>query len=256
MSAPPIPADLAPGPGETLDRLSGAWWILQLARGHRYAVDDVLTAACGLEAAPTAHRVLDLCSGLGSVGLMVLQELDAAARLVTLEAQQVSFELARRTILLNGLTDRVDARHGDLREPRHLADCASFDLVLANPPYLPVGSATASPHPQRAAARLELHGDVFDLCRAAARHVAPSGRLCLCHSARDPRPERAIAAAGLRLLARLDVHFRHDQPPMIALFTCGWEGARRDPEPLSLRGPDGAWTQAFRQVRRRLRIEA
>lgn len=254
MSSSPPPVALRPG--ETLDRLSGAWWILQLARGHRYAADDVLTAAAGLEAAPGALRVLELCAGLGSVGLMVLQRLAPEARLVTLEVQQVSHALQRRTIALNDLTGRVVPLLGDLREPEHLASQAPFDLILANPPYLPPRSATPSPHPQRAAARLELHGDVFDLCRAVAPHLAPAGRFCLCYSARDPRPERAIAAAGLSLLARQDVRFRHDQPPMIALFTCAWQGERSDPPEISLRGPDGAWTEAWRRVRRRLEIEA
>ncbi len=81
------------GPGETLDRLSGAWWILQLERGHRFNTDDVLTAWTGLEAAPRARTVLDLGAGVGSIGLMVLQELGDEARLVSLEVQRVSVEL-------------------------------------------------------------------------------------------------------------------------------------------------------------------
>jgi tRNA1Val (adenine37-N6)-methyltransferase len=243
------------GPGETLDRLSGAWWILQLERGHRFNTDDVLTAWTGLEAAPRARTVLDLGAGVGSIGLMVLQELGDEARLVSLEVQRVSVELARRTASLNGVSHRVEMLHGDLRDDGALADRGLFDLVLANPPYLSPQRATASPHPQRAAARLELHGDVFHYCARAARHLAPSGRFCLCHSARDPRPLRAIEAAGLRLLARREVSFRQGRPPMLALHLCGHQGEPASVEPLVIRDAQGHWTEAWRRIRRRMRID-
>lgn len=243
-------------PGETLDRLTGAWWILQLRRGHRFNTDDVLTAWTGLRAQPDAGRVLDLGAGVGSVGLMVLQELSADASLVSLEVQQVSHALAVRSAALNGVSQRVDARLGDLRDEEALADCGRFPLVLANPPYLSPARAVASPHPQRAAARLELHGDVFDYCRRAASHLDEGGRFVLCHSARDPRPEQAISASGLRLLARREVIFRHEQPPMLALFECGTEGPDQEPrDPLTIRGADGRWTEAYLRVRREMRID-
>jgi len=247
--------DVQIGQDETLDRLTGAWWILQLARGHRYNTDDVLTAWTALKVRPEVERVLDLGSGVGSVGLMVLQELPAGATLTSLEVQAVSAGLARRTAALNGITGRVDMRHGDLRDDAILVDCDAFPLILANPPYLSPGKAVASPHPQRAAARLELHGDVFDYCRTAASKLAEDGRFCFCHSARDPRPERAITDAGLRILARRDVVFRHGQPPMLALFECGWTGPRVKRTPLCIRGQDGRWAQPYLEIRRTMRID-
>ncbi len=245
--------DLLPGPDETLDLLTGSWWILQLARGHRFNTDDLLTAWLGLQARPSALRVLDLGAGIGSVGLMVLQALPPDARLTSLEVQPVSLGLARRTAALNGITERVDMRLGDLRDPRALADCGRFPLVLANPPYLQPGRAVASPHPQRAAARLELHGDIFDYCVAASRHLAPGGRFCFCHSARDPRPERAADQAGLTVLSRREVVFGHGQAPMLALFECAWRGLRRDPDALTIRNAEGAWTPAYLAIRRELK---
>jgi tRNA1(Val) A37 N6-methylase TrmN6 len=250
------PTALRPGPDETLDRLAGQWWVFQLRRGHRYATDDVLVAWAAARARPQARRVLDLGAGVGAVGLMALLRLGPAARLTSVEIQPRSLDLARRTLAINGIQRRVDLRAGDLRDPRLLRGAGPFDLVAANPPYLPRGSALQSPHPQRAAARLELHGDVFDYCRAAARVLAPGGRLCFCHAAGDPRPERAVAAAGLTLLARQEVVFRAGRPPTIALFTCGGAGQRRDPPPLLVRGPDGRRTEAYRRVRREMSIEA
>ncbi len=241
---------------ETLDRLAGEWWIYQLRRGQRYATDDVLLAWCATEALPGAGRVLDLGAGVGAVGLMALLRLGPRARLTAVEVQPLSAALARRTVAHNGLQGRARVVQGDLRQPELLGPGASFDLVVANPPYLPAGSALRSPHPQRAAARMELRGDIFDYCRAAARWLAAGGRFCFCHAAADGRPGPAVRAAGLCLLGRQEVVFRAGQAPTIALYTCGRQGARRDPPPLTVRDAAGDRTEAFRAVRRLLLMEA
>lgn len=248
---------------ETLDRLSGEWWIYQLRAGQRYSTDDVLLAHAGWRARPSARQVLDLGAGVGSVGLLALQLLEPAARLAAVEIQQRSVALMAKTVAHNGLDGRVALRRGDLRDGALLdalvaefAATAGFELILANPPYLRPDAALRSAQPQRAAARLELHGDIGDYCRAAARCLSPEGRFCFCHAAADPRPERAVAMSGLALLARQDVVFREGQPPTIALFCCGAAGARVDPPPHVVRGADDGFSDAHRAVRRALLIEA
>lgn len=242
----PIEPDLPPsGDHLTLDALAGHWAIWQLRTGHRFSADDLLTAWTAARARPDAQRLLDLGAGIGSVGLLTLWRMAADARLTMVEVQALSHRLARRTVLYNGLQARVELRHEDLRD----WPGGAFDLVTGSPPYLALGDGTPSRHPQKAAARFELHGDVFDYCRAAARSLTPEGVFCFCHAARDPRPEAAVAAAGLTLIARREVHFRARHPPMIALFTCARVGAREDPPPLLLRDADGRWTAEYLAMR-------
>jgi tRNA1Val (adenine37-N6)-methyltransferase len=184
-------------------------------------------------------------------------QMSRAARLTALELQRISVDLLRKTVELNGLGRRVRVVQADLRAPEALQQHAPFDLITANPPYLSVHSALHSPHPQRAAARLELNGDVFDYCRAAARLLAPLGRFCFCHAAADGRPERAVHKAGLSILTRQDVVFRQGRPPTIALFTCALhQGVRQDLPPLIVRLAGGQRSAAYHGVRRALNIEA
>ena len=234
-----VPDDL------TFDVLAGDWRIWQLRQGHRFSADDLMTAWSASNAQPGASRLLDLGSGIGSVGLLTLWRLGARAHLTQVEVQSLSHALARRTVVDNRLADRVRLLNQDLRE----WPGGAYDLVTASPPYLHPAQGTLSRHPQKAAARFELHGDVFDYCRAAARSLAADGVFCFCHAARDPRPEPAIAAAGLRLRARQEVHFRARHAPMIALFTCAWSGPRTDPPPLVLRDHEGRWTPAYLRIR-------
>jgi tRNA1(Val) A37 N6-methylase TrmN6 len=247
---------LAPGPGETLSRLSGEWWVFQLERGHRYATDDVLTAWTGVRARPDADRLLDLGAGVGSVGLMALNLLPAHCTLVAVEVLELSADLTRRTIAYNRIGHRAQVRCGDLREAGLLADCEPFDLITANPPYLPAGAGCEPGHPQRRSARFEVHGDVFDYCATAARHLATNGRFCFCHAAADPRPQAAVAAAGLQLLERREVVFRRGRPPHLALHVCGREGDRRDADPLCIREADGQRSHTYVEVLREMEIVA
>lgn len=233
---------------ETCDHLAGDWRIYQLKHGHRFSADDLLTAWTAARCSPSALRLLDLGCGIGSVGLLTLWKLPSAASLTGVEVQQVSLELARRTVAYNGLEHRVRLHHHDLREFQYPE---RFPLITGSPPYFPEGTALRSPHPQRAAARLELHGDVFDYCRAAARHLEPQGRFVFVHAAGDPRPERAIEQAGLRLLRRQDVHVRPGKA-LIALFTCGPSGVRQEARPFLIRDERNRWTDEYLEMRREM----
>ena len=239
---------------ETLDLLIGDWWIWQLKRGHRFSSDDFVTAWVAARANPQATRLLDLGSGVGSVGLMTLWNMQETATLRSVEVQQLSFDLAERTIKHNGLQERVELVLGDIRDASVVGETAGYDLVTGSPPYFPLGTGVVSPHPQRAAARMELHGCVFDYCRAGARSLSENGRFVFCHSAQDDRPEQAIDAAGLKLLGRQDVVFGESQAPMISVFECAWSGDTSSPKPLQVRDAQGKWTEEYQRVRRDMGI--
>src|SRR5262245_162125 len=85
---------------ETLDEISGDFLRFQLKKGHRFSTDDVLTAFYGSTWCPRAEMVLDLGSGVGSVGIIAAWRLPGA-RFVTVEAQEESVRLARKSASYN-----------------------------------------------------------------------------------------------------------------------------------------------------------
>lgn len=238
--------------GETLDVLAGDWRIFQLADGHRFTTDDLATAWLAARTRPDARALLDLGAGIGSVGLLTLWRMAPEATLVQVEAQELSHRLARKTVACNRLGGRVTSRLGDLRDPASVPEKAAFDLITGSPPYIPPGHGLLAKHPQRAYARIELRGDVFDYCRTAAGALAPEGAFCFCHAASDRRPEAAVAAAGLTLLRRIDLRFRRNQAPTIALFAAAWTGARAPDEVLDVRDEHGDFTPEWMAIRAEL----
>lgn len=209
------------GDGETLDAISGYFRLFQLKDGHRFSTDDVLTAWYGTTWAPSARTVLDLGSGIGSVGMTAAWRLPGA-RFVTVEAQEESVRLARKSASWNGLEDRYEIRRGDFRDAGVLADDEKFDLVLGSPPYFPPGSGKEGDHPQKIACRFELRGTIADYCATAAKHLAGGG-LFVCVFPVTPEEQRArvIAGAkdaGLVIVRCRDIVFRETEPPLIGLF--------------------------------------
>lgn len=237
----------------TSDAITASFRLLQRRRGHRFSLDDLATAWEAARAAPDAGTYLDLGCGVGSVLLMVAWRLPAA-RVHGVEAQELSFALARRNVDENGLAARTTLALGDLRvltpdwpHPR----CA---LVTGTPPYLPPGTALPSPDPQRAAARIELRGGIEDYLAAAARVVTPEGRVVVCADGRAPeRVLRGAAAAGLAPLRRLDVIPRAGAAgPLFAVWTCAPVAAGAPPlehHAVTMRDARGDRTEESRAMR-------
>ncbi len=220
----PVPPGLASGvvvePNETLDAVAGHFRLFQLRDGHRFSTDDVLTAWYGTSWCPTANTALDLGSGIGTVGTIVAWRLPGA-RLVTVEAQELSVALAKKSARYNGFEARYEIRLGDFRDPGVIRQEERFDLITGSPPYFPPGTGVESEHPQKLACRFELRGTVADYCATAAKHLALGGFFA-CVFPNEPaqlaRVEAGAKEAGLVIVRRRPVVFREGDPALIGLF--------------------------------------
>lgn len=215
---PVPPGGDAPAEGETLDALSGHFRIFQYEGGQRFTTDDVLAAWAATQWAPRVERAADLGSGIGSIALMIAWRLPGA-KVVTLEAQERSVALAKRSVRYNGLEDRFRIVLGDLRDPAALASEAPFDLVTGAPPYFVPGTATEADHEQAKAARIEMRGGVADYAGAAMRVLRPGGAFVLVYpTARLTDASGALRENGFVIVRRRDVVFKKGQEARISLL--------------------------------------
>jgi len=244
---PVPPRGIEPEAGETLDYICGEYRIFQYEKGHRYSTDDVLTAWYGTQWAPRVERACDLGSGIGSVAIIAAWRLPCA-RFVTVEAQEISVRLARKSIRYNGLESRFTILHGDLRDPNLLASEPPFDLVLGSPPYFARGSAVEAEHPQAVGARITTRGGVAEYEAAAERILAPGG-VFVCVAPAESRMER------LRLVRKREVIFKEGERPLIALFSASRGSDIPNPyepfvePPLTIRRRDGSTDPEYSAIR-------
>ncbi len=135
--------------------------------------------------APQTLRVLDLCTGNGSLAVLAAM----AWPDVLVDAADLSTDalaVARININRHGLTDRITLHAGD-----GLAALAGrrYDLILCNPPYVNAESMAALPAEFKAEPALALDGNtaggidgmdfIRSLLRSAPEHLSPDGVLVL-----------------------------------------------------------------------------
>jgi tRNA1(Val) A37 N6-methylase TrmN6 len=246
-----VPGARGEGPevdeGESLDALCGQWRIFQLKKGHRFSTDDVLAGWYGSVWCPRAERILDLGSGIGTVAMVAAWRLPGA-RVVTVEAQEESVRLARKSVVWNGLEDRFDVREGDLRDEAVLGADEKFDLVLGSPPYFPLGSGPVGDHPQKVACRFEVRGTVADYCVRAAKHLARGGVFaCVFPVApreQEERVETGAREAGMTIVRKRHIVLREGERPLIGVFIM----VRDEDLPEERRGH--TWTEPDLVIRR------
>ena len=129
---------------------------------------------------PDSQRVLDLCTGNGSLAVLAAMawpevEVDA------LDLSEDALAVAKLNVERHGLTDRIQLLQGD-----GLAGCnPPYNLILCNPPYVNSASMAALPAEYRAEPELALAGGtdgmdfIRNLLRAAPAALADDGVLVL-----------------------------------------------------------------------------
>jgi len=186
------------------------FWNLMLRVGPEVLIprpDTETVVAAALEALPADRqaRVLDLGVGSGAILLAVLHERPAAKGL-GVDLSDEALAVARDNAASLGLAGRAALLRGDWTAA--LED-AGFDLVLANPPYIPSAEIEAlEPEVRDYEPRAALDGgpDGLDAYRALApeilRVLKPDGRFVV-EIGRDQGPAvRALFAdAGAEDLA-------------------------------------------------------
>jgi release factor glutamine methyltransferase len=95
--------------------------------------EDTFLLADNLDVFP-GERVLELGTGCG---LLAVLAAEAGGRVVATDVNPSAIECARENAISHWVMDRVDLRLGDLFEP---VQGERFDLIIFNPPYLPVRS--------------------------------------------------------------------------------------------------------------------
>jgi len=199
--------------GESADTaLGGTLGIIQPVKGYRFSIDPLLLADFASRGG-NARQAVDLGCGSGVAGLALLH-LGAANRLTGIDIQPEAVDRAIRSANWNGYGSRTKFLIGDIRD----IEPVEADLVIANPPYMPLGRGRLNSDKSVAISRHEITLTVEKCCSFACASLTVGGRFCIVFPAnQEKRLIGAIEYAGLNLSRFRRVYGREGEEPFLLL---------------------------------------
>ena len=235
--------------GERLDDLQcDGLKLIQRPDVFRFGTDSVLLA--DFARPRPKDRAVDLGCGTGAIALLMAAHRPGLT-VDAVEIQPEIADMARRSVALNGMDDRVRVLNADMRDAWRALGAGAYTLAVCNPPYGKVGAALESLSEARRVARHE--GDLAPehIARAAAMLLQNGGRFCVIYPA--PRAFEMMRAMHENRLAPKRIRTVHGvagRAPKFVLMDAvkgGGEGLHWL-EPLVLRNPDGSFTEEWHRI--------
>ncbi len=222
--------------------------IIQDRERFCFGMDAVLLS--GFAKGYRGETVLDLGTGTGIIPILMSAK-TKAEHFSALEIQEESADMARRSVELNALSDKIEIITGDIKEASVLFGKSSFDVVTSNPPYMIQGHGEACPDDAKAIARHEMLCTLDDVVREASLCLKPNGRFYMVH-----RPFRlgeifaALEKYGLKPKEMRMVHPFIDKEPNMMLLGAvkGGNNGLKTAPPLIVYKEKGVYTDEIYDV--------
>lgn len=206
-------------PGERIDDLqTGGLRIIQNPKGFCFGIDAVLVSNfCEIR---TGDSVVDLGTGTGVIPLLIAGK-SGAAQITGFEIQEEVGDMARRSVQLNQLEDRVRIVTDSFLNAENYLKPGSVQVVVSNPPYVARGAGIHNQGDLKTGSRHEIHCTFNEVAETASTLLQNGGRFYLVH-----RPDRLADVIGACRLNRLEpkvirfVQPKPDTAPNMFLLKC------------------------------------
>ena len=236
-------------PGERIDELQrNDYRIIQNPERFCFGMDAVLLSS--FAKAKAGERVLDLGTGNGIIPILMEAKTNGES-FYGLEIQEESADLARRSVELNGLEEKIKIVTGDMKEAVDIFGAASFHVITMNPPYMTDSHGIVNPTDAKAIARHEITCSLEEMISQASKVLKSKGRFYMVH-----RPFRLAEIMSLMVKYHLEpkrmrlVYPYVDKEPNIVLIE-GLKGGNSritvEP-PLIVYDAPGVYTEELKRL--------
>lgn len=168
---------------ERIDDLHrNGYFLLQDPEKFCFGIDAVLLSS--FAEIKKGDIVLDLGTGTGVIPIL-LEAKTYGKHFIGLEIQQESVDMAKRSVAMNELEDKIEIHQGDIKQLDSLYKLSSFDVITSNPPYMNEGGGMINDYGAIAIARHELLCNLEDVIYGTSKLLKSGGRFYMIH-----RPHR------------------------------------------------------------------
>ncbi len=239
------------GDNERLDDLQcNGYKLLQNTACFCFGIDAVLLSS--FTQVEENNMLLDMCTGNGVIPILIKgKNPEKKVHYTGIEIQEISYILANKNIVLNGLTQDIHIIKGNVNNLKELVGNTLYDVVTCNPPYMNENHGIINPQSAKAIARHELLCTLEDIIREASKHLKVKGHLYMVH-----RPRRLVELFLLMEQYHLEpkvirmVHPYVDKDANMVLIEavkCGNRQLQTLP-PLIVYNRDGSYTNDLLQM--------
>ena len=217
--------------------------IIQKKKGFCFGIDAVLLANFANVSRDDA--VLDLGTGTGIIPILIAGHTEAK-NIVGVEIQPHIAKMAKRSVDMNNLDDRIEVVNDDLKNIDQYMKHNSFDVVTTNPPYIKSNGGLKNTTDTKAISRHEIKCTLEDVIRVATKLLKHNGQFFMVN-----RPERLVDIITLMRKYKLEpklVRFVYPSQNKNAnlVLVKGIKGANHElkvVEPLYVYDEDGNYTK-------------
>lgn len=147
-----------------------------------FGIDSVLLS----DFAKDVHRnskILDLGAGNGILELLLSAKVEDS-NITGIEVQEPVYEMAKRSIKLNGLENRIKLKNINIKD---LDIEEKYDAVVTNPPYKEYGTGLKNESKTKLIARHEILAGLEDFIKIGSKCLKDKGSMYMVN-----RPERLV----------------------------------------------------------------
>ena len=166
---------------EIIDTLKNGYKIIQNSEMFKFGIDAVLLSYFAFNQIRNNEKIIDLGTGNGIIPLLLAKS--RAKNITGLEIQAENVELAKKSIALNQLENKINVIQGDIKLVSENFPKHSFDSVLTNPPYMINNHGKQNPNDAKLIARHEVLCNLEDIISAADFLLKPNGKFFMIHKA-------------------------------------------------------------------------
>lgn len=159
--------------------------IIQNENGFCFGIDSILLSDFA-KTIKAGTEILDL--GTGTAILPILLTAKTCARhIVGVELQKDVAEMAKRSIKMNGLEDKIDIINEDIKDLTNILPINSYDAIVTNPPYMKLNTGLENESIEKLISRHEVKCTIGDIARVSTKLLKDRGEIYMVH-----RPDRLM----------------------------------------------------------------
>lgn len=153
--------------------------IIQNSQGFCFGIDAILLSDFAKDM-KKSELVVDLCTGTGVIPILLAGKTEAK-KIIGVEIQEECADMAKRSVALNNLENRVEIINVDLKLLKNVIPSATVDVVTVNPPYMKKGTGVINEKNAIIISKHEVSCTLEDVIKEAARLLKFNGEFYMIH---------------------------------------------------------------------------